>query len=264
MSKSIKDKDYVGDLRHYICKAPIIELAIYAYNSLLSSNRDSENDVAMKHEWSTLVILIFDAVDALYKKKQQIEDDYDAGRKTDPKSKSTSEKQQNFELIDYALCGPWSYSYPWKLTFRKVRRGRYTILLMKKLIERLRDAHRWVDDGGKTGKDWNFQRDLSNEFADIIKLLGRYTFASIQKTEVDKYGQERTRTIRYKVEPIITEMEKIRDNYRPPQEDVTSTSPKKILSRPSDEENENVTSTPPKKTLSRPSDEENESVESHE
>nr|QBK88343.1 MAG: hypothetical protein LCMiAC01_00070 [Mimivirus LCMiAC01] len=228
--RSIKDKDYVGDLRHHVCKASIIELAVYAYNSQLPHNSDSENDKTMKKEWLPLVTPIFDAIDVLYKMQQELDMHYDVVTKAKGDSKLTFEKKRDFELIDYALCGPWNWSYPWKLTFRQVRKGRYTILLMKKLIERLRDAHTWVDNGGTSEKDWAFQRDLSNKFAGLLKLLGRYSIKREQKTEQDDKGTERTRTVTYRVEPIITQMEQIKNKYHPfvPREDDTIKTKKNV------------------------------------
>ena len=100
---------------------------------------------------------------------------------------------------------------------------------MKKLIERLRNAYTWVNNGGASGKDWKFQRNLSDEFSNILKLLGRYSIQREQKTEQDDEGNEKMRTVTYRVEPIITKMEVIKNKYHPavPREDTTKMSTSK-------------------------------------
>lgn len=200
VKKEVKN-DYVFRYNIPMGKANIRELLNAIHVSLCHTATDNTNQKNLKTEWRKILQPIIDELEKLYKMLPELD-----------------KNGEDYKLLNWVLFGGWNWNDQ-RMSLGVAISSKKIFRIVSTLVKCIRRARHDISVGGPTGKSWDFQRELTGMFNDIVKLVGKYTKEEREFTN-KKTGEKFKKTI--KRESITEIMHAVVMKFLPPSEEMKS------------------------------------------
>jgi hypothetical protein len=163
-----------------VCNANVQHLASAIIDGLVTTKNDNKTQIEFKKEWTKLLHPILMYLDDIFKDIYENKD------------------RRDHDLIKYIFHGSWNWGNP-KIPLGIAAHSKI-FSLVNILIRCIRSCRHCVHTGKYTGLSWPYQRELTDQFNELVDMLGEKTVE--RYTIKNKKGEEMERV---KVHEPITE-----------------------------------------------------------